>query len=145
MNRPSAIAAAALLLAATLRAGDAGAAAEGEIALSEVAPPPPSSGVDQATLKTAAEGEIKRIDTARASRWKGRRVLVSVALVKADDAPVSVTVNATLREAKTGTMIAIVEGRARAEGSAPSSELKKQVANAAVRSAVRQIPEALAK
>jgi hypothetical protein len=133
----------ALLVAATLRAGDAGAAAEGDIAISEVAPPPPSSGVDQATLKTAAEGEIKRIDGARAPRWKGRRVLVSVALVKADDAPVSVTINATLREAKSGTMIAIVEGRARAEGSG-SRELKKQVANAAVRSAVRQIPGALA-
>lgn len=145
MTRPFAIAAAAALaLAATLRASDAGAAADGDIALSEVAPPPPSSGVDQATLKTAAEGEIKRIDPARAPRWKGRRVLVSVALIKADDAPVAVTVNATLREAKTGTMIAIVEGRARAEGSG-SSDLKKQVAHAAVRSAVRQIPDALAK
>ena len=122
-------------------ASDARAATDSEIALSEVAPPPPSAGVDQATLKTAAEGEIKRID---GSKTKGRRVLVSVALLSRDDAPVSFTVNATLRDAKSGAMIAITEGRARAEGSA-TSDLKREVARAALRSAVRQIPDALSK
>jgi len=130
----------ALLLALGSVTGESSAATETEIALSEVAPPPPSSGIDHATLKTAAEGEIKRIDGSKA---KGRRVLVSVALVKSDDAPVSATVNATLREARSGTIFAIVEGRARAEGSAATTDLKKQVAHAAVRSAVRQIPQAL--
>ena len=122
-------------------ASDARAATDSEIALSEVAPPPPSAGVDQATLKTAAEGEIKQID---GSRTKGRRVLVSVALLSRDDAPVSFTVNATLRDAKSGAMIAITEGRARAEGSA-TNDLKREVARAALRSAVRQIPDALGK
>jgi hypothetical protein len=41
-------------------------------------------------------------------------------------------------------MIAIIEGRARAEGSV-TVDMKKQVAHAALRSAVRQIPDALAK
>ena len=122
-------------------ASDARAASESEIAVSEVAVPPASAGVDQATLKTAAEGEIKQID---GSRTKGRRVLVSVALLSRDDAPVSFSVNATLRDAKSGSMIAIVEGRARAEGSATSA-LKREVARAALRSAVRQIADALAK
>lgn len=122
-------------------ASDAHAANESEIALSEVAPPPQSSGVDQTSLENAAKGEIKRIDGSRA---KGRRVLVSVALISRDDAPVSFSVNATLRDAKSGAMIAITEGRARAEGSA-TSDLKREVAHAALRSAVRQIPDALAK
>lgn len=117
------------------------AATDSEISISEVTPPPPSSGVDQASLKSAAEGEVKRIDGSRA---KGRRVLVSVALLPRDDAPVSFSVNATLRDAKSGSMIAIVEGRARAEGSA-TWDLKREVAHAALRSAVRQIPDALGK
>lgn len=140
MARPFAFAS-AVLLALAIGTADvaANAAAESEIALSEVTPPPPSSGMDHATLKSAAEGEIKRIDGSRA---KGRKVLVSVALLPRDDAPVSFSVNAMLRDAKSGSMIAIVEGRARAEGSV-TTDLKKQVAHAAVRSAVRQIPDAL--
>jgi len=130
-----------MFVALAIGAGGARAASDSEIALSEVAPPPPSSGVDQAQLKTAAEGELKRIDGSRA---KGRKVLVSVALLPRDDAPVSYTCNATLRDAKSGAMIAIIEGRARAEGSA-TADLKKQVVHAALRSAVRQIPDALAK
>ena len=129
------------LVLATGSASDASAANESEIAVSEVETPPASAGVDRAQLKSAAEGEIKQIDGSRA---KGRRVLVSVALLSRDDAPVSFSVNATLRDAKSGSMIAIVEGRARAEGSA-TSDLKREVARAALRSAVRQIPDALAK
>lgn len=140
MARPF-IFASALLLALTVGTAGASAATDSEISLSEVAPPPPSSGVDQATLESAAKGEIRRIDGSKA---KGRRVLVSVALLPHDDAPVSFSVNATLRDAKSGSMIAIVEGRARAEGSA-TTDLKREVAHAALRSAVRQIPDALGK
>src|SRR5205085_7383708 len=123
MARPSALAL-ALLGALAIGASDARAAPDSEIALSEVAPPPPSSGVDQASLESAAKGELRRIDGSRA---KGKKVLVSVALLARDDAPVAFTVNATLRDAKSGSMIAIVEGRARAEGSV-TADLKKQVA-----------------
>jgi hypothetical protein len=138
MTRPLALLP-AVLLALGLGTGDASAAAESEIAVAEVATPPASSGVDRATLKSAAEGEIRRLDGSRA---RGRRVLVSVALVQGSDAPVAFTVNATLREARTGNIFAVVEGRARGEGAA-SRDLNKQVAHAAVRSAVRQIPAAL--
>ena len=125
------------LAAAPLVAAPAEAADE-KIALGEIASPPPSSGVDRATLEEAARGELGRIDASRV----GRRVVVSMALVRASDQPIACTVNATLRDARTGTMIAIVEGRARASGSG-SVDLKKQVVYSAVRSAVRQIPEAL--
>ena len=130
-----------MFLAVAIGAEGARAASDSEIALSEVAPPPPNSGVDQAALKTAAEGEIKKID---GSRTRGRKVLVSVALVPRDDAPVSFTCNATLRDAKSGAMIAIIEGRARAEGNA-TADLKNQVVRAALHSAVRRIPDALGK
>jgi hypothetical protein len=40
-------------------------------------------------------------------------------------------------------MVAIVQGNARTEGSA-SDAMKRQIVRAAVRSAVRQIPDALA-
>jgi len=140
MTRPFALATVTLLALAvgTGKASVASAAADNGIALSEVTPPPPSSGVDQATLKRAAEGEIRQLDGSRVKR----RVLVSVALVRADDKPVSFIVNATLREERTGNVFAIVEGRARAEGAA-SNDLMREVAHAAVRSAVRQIPGAL--
>jgi hypothetical protein len=147
MTRPFAsftFAIAALALASGIGGASAAhAATDSEISVSEVAPPPQGAGVDQAGLKTAAEGEIKRIDGSKA---KGRRVLVSVALLSRDDAPVSFSVNATLRDAKSGAMIAIVEGRARSEGNANATwALKREVAHAALRSAVRQIPDALGK
>src|SRR5690349_19795261 len=126
----------AMIVAFAISVADARAASDSEIALSEVAPPPPSSGVDQAALEIAAKGGLKRIDGSKA---KGHKVLVSVALVPRDDTPLSFICNATLRDAKSGAIIAIVEGRARAEGSV-TNELRKQVVHAALRSAVRQIP-----
>jgi len=129
-----------LLFATALSAGDA-SASDTSIALGEVAVPPVSSGVDRATLKRAAEGELRGVDTSHLR--KRRDVVVSVAIVGSAQSPFACTVNALLRDAKTGTMLAIIEGRARAEGDA-SSELRNLVLRAALRSAVRQIPEALA-
>lgn len=129
-----------LLLAAALSSGDANAS-DTSIALGEVAVPPASSGVDRATLRTAAEGELRSVDTSKLR--KRRNVVVSVAVIGSAPSPFACTVNALLRDAETGTMLAIVEGRARAEGAA-NPELRKRVLRAAVRSAVRQIPEALA-
>lgn len=128
------------LLAAAISAGDANAA-ETSIALDEVAVPPVSSGVDRATLKTAAEGELRGVDASRLR--KRRTVLVSVAVIGSSQSPFGCTVNALLRDAKTGTMLAIIEGRAHAEGDA-NAALRNQVLRAAVRSAVSQIPAALA-
>jgi hypothetical protein len=129
-----------MLFAAAVSAGDA-SAADTSIALGEVAVPPLSSGVDRAALKSAAEGELLVVDASRLR--KKRTVVVSVAVIGASHSPFACTVNALLRDAKTGNMLAIIEGRAKAEGDA-NPELRKQVLRAAVRSAVSQIPAALA-
>jgi hypothetical protein len=127
------------VLGAALALGSVADAAEGSIAVGEVVAPP--STIDPASLRDTAEGEIRQIDPAALPR---RRYVVSLALVSAaTEGPAACKVNATLRDAKTGNMIAIIEGGARAEGPA-SAELRRQVAHAAVRSAVRRIPRALA-
>jgi hypothetical protein len=140
MSKPWALLAPLLLLTVISSGGEA-SASDTSIALGEVAVPPSSSGVDRAMLKTAAEGELSVVDTSRLR--KRRNVVVSMAIIGSEKSPFACTVNALLRDAKTGTMLAIIEGRARAEGDA-NTELRKQVLRAAVRSAVRQIPEALA-
>jgi hypothetical protein len=102
---------------------------------------PEASGVDAAALRDTAEGEIRQIDVA--SLRAQRHVVVSFALTRAAaDGPVVCTVNAMLRDARTGVMIAIIEAGATAEGPG-SPELRKRLAHAAVRSAVRRIPSAL--
>ena len=129
-----------LVLAAAICAGDV-CAAETSLALGEVAVPPPSSGVEQSTLRIAAAGELRGVDASRLR--KRRTVVVSMAVIGSSQSPFGCTVNAMLRDAKTGTMLAIIEGRAHAEGEA-NAETRNQVLRAAVRIAVRQIPEALA-
>lgn len=116
-------------------------AAELSIAVGEVSAPPPSAGLDAAGLRDAAEGEIRQIDAATIPQR--RRIIVSLALTRAAvEGPVTCTISAMIRDAKTGAMIAIIEAGARADGPA-SSALRKQVAHAAVRSAVQKIPRAL--
>lgn len=131
-----------LLAAAALAAAGADAGArEAPIAVGEVSPPPPGSGIDVAGLRAAATAEIARLDASRLPAR--RRVVVSLALTRAVvDGPVVCTVNAMLRDARTGAMIAVIEAGAEAAGPA-SIELRKQVARAAVQSAVRRIPRAL--
>jgi hypothetical protein len=139
MQRPWSLLA-PLLLAAALSGGDA-RAADTTLALGDVGVPPESSGVDRATLKTTAEGELRGVDASRLR--KRRRVVVSVAVIGASHEPFACTINAVLHDGKTGAMIAIIEGRARAEGDA-TPELRTRVLRAALRSAVSQIPTALA-
>jgi hypothetical protein len=66
-----------------------------------------------------------------------------VAITNSVQAPFACTVNALLRDAKTGTMLAVLEGRAASEGTS-NAETRTRVLRAAMRSAVRQIPNALA-
>lgn len=132
-----------LVLAGAFAASDA-SSAQDDISLGEVSVPETGAapGVDRATLKTAAEGEIRSIDT-KTLRGK-KRVVVSLAVSQTADRPaVAVSVNAMLREKRSGNMLAIIQGRARAEGGA-NAELRKAVLRAAVKSAVSQIPQALA-
>jgi hypothetical protein len=131
-----------LLLATALCAGDA-SAADTSIALGEVAVPPVSSGVDRGALKSAAEGELRGVDASKLRPHKKRSVVVSMAITDSTQSPFGCTVNALLRDAKTGNMLAIIEGRARSEGVA-NAEVRTRVLRAAVHSAVSQIPDALA-
>jgi len=131
-----------LALAMTLTTSIDAAAAESPIAVGEVAPPPAGSGIDAAVLREAAKAELQQIDVSRLALR--RKVVVSLALTRAVvEGTIACTVNAMLRDARTGSMIAIIEGGAEAAGPA-SIELRKRVADAAVRSAVRRIPGVLA-
>lgn len=131
----------AVLVAAMVIAVSAHAA-ELSFALGEVAAPPETSGIDRATLKSTAERELETVDTSRVKAKKRRPVVVSVAITSAADASKTCTVNAMLRDAKSGTMIAILQGRASSEGQG-SPDLRRAVLRAAMRSAVTQIPDAL--
>lgn len=130
------------LFTLALSAGDA-SAADMSIALGEVAVPPASSGVDRAALKTAAEGELRGVDASKLRPRKKRDVVVSVAVVGSTPSPYACTINALLYDAKTGTMLAIIQGQAHSEGAA-NDEVRTRVLRAAMRNAVSQIPAALA-
>ncbi len=130
-----------VLLAVALCAGDA-SAGETSLALGDVAVPPESSGVDRAALRNAAEGELLGVDASKLRKRRARDVVVSVAVVGSTPSPFACTINALLYDAKTGTMLAIIQGHAHAEG-APNDDVRKRVLRAAMRSAVSQIPAAL--
>jgi hypothetical protein len=125
---------------ALLGGSEASGAADGPIAVGEISQPPSSFGIDAAGLRNAAEVEIRQMD---ASLLRNRRrVVVSIALTKSAVDPIVCTVNAAVRDARTGAMLVIIEADARYEGPV-STEMRKQVANAAVRRAVRRIPPML--
>jgi hypothetical protein len=127
------------LSCAALLVGHEASGSEASIAVGEVSTPPPASGTDAAALRAAAEGEIRQMDP---TLPRARRVVVSLALTRAEVNPVACTINATIRDARSGSMIAIIEAGAEAQGPV-STELRQQVASAAVRRAVRRIPHAL--
>lgn len=131
-----------IVVAATILAASADVhATEVPIAVGEVSLPAAGSGIDPASLRAVAAAEIDGLDASRIP--DRRRVVVSLALTGAQaQGPVACTINAMLRDARTGTMIAIIEAGAKAEGPT-SAELRTRVAHAAVRSAIRRIPTAL--
>jgi len=125
-----------LACAALLAASDAGAADAPCVV--EITPPPPSLGADAPGLKREAEAEVRQ----QAALLHGRRkVVISVAVLRRE-APLFCSVNATVRDARTGAMLAVIATDARAVGTV-SAEQKKELAYAAVRSAVRSVPKAL--
>jgi hypothetical protein len=130
-----------LIAAATIATSDAATAGEAEqIAVGDVVVPTPAPGLDPQTLKSAAASEIEQIDPKLLHSKK--RYVVSLTVIRASDGPVSCEVTAILAEKKSGSMLAILQGRARAEGGG-NPELRRAVLRAAVRTAVRQIPEAI--
>lgn len=124
-------------------ASAAGAAGGEAIALGEIATPPETAGIDRDGLALAAAGELSAVEVSRAFIKKKRRFVVSLAMTEASASPPSCTIQAMLRDAKTGTMIAVLAGRARTDAAATAA-VRLQVARAAVRSALVQIPAALA-
>jgi len=127
-----------LLLAGSVCARDAGAG-DGAIAVGEIASPPIGAGIDSAALRASAEEAIHHIDV---SKLPAKRFVVSLAVTHVTDEPIGCTVSATLRDGKSGTLTAIMEGRAAVDGRG-NADLKERVAHAAVASAMRQIPTAL--
>lgn len=119
--------------------GHAEAKQESSSAIVEMASPPPDFNTSAVALRTAAESELRKEGSLLRSR---RSVVISVALTQTGAAPVSCSVNATVRDAKTGAMIAIVETAARATGPL-SPQLRKELADSAVRRAVRRVPSAI--
>ncbi len=113
-------------------------AADAAIALGELSVTSPTPGVDTVTLKDAAELELKNLTTLRTKKT----YVVSFSVIRTTDSPVACQVNAMLRERRTGSMFAIIQGNARAEGNV-SAALRTAVLRAAVRTAVSQIPEAV--
>jgi len=102
-------------------------------------------------LRSDVESEIAAIDWDKTGlRNKTKKYTVSAAVVRldskreADGLKATCTVSATLREAKTGTLLAIVEGRAQAE-EAPSAGARAQrgALAGAARGAVTALPEAI--
>lgn len=129
-----------LLAAAAMLSGADANASACSLSLGEVTAPPAAMGVDLPAFKSAAEGELRIVDVSKLH--KTRHVLVSLAVIGAEQAPVGCTVNALLRDAKTGNMLAVIEGKAKAEGSG-SESLRREVLRAALHNAVARIPEAL--
>lgn len=108
------------------------------IAVGEIAE---NAGIDSAAVRNTAESEIAEIDVSKLPAK--RRVIVSLSVARsAVGDGVACHVNAMLRDAKSGAMIAIIEAGAQAQGTS-SDEVVKRVAHAAVRSAMRRIPNAL--
>lgn len=129
------IAAVALLIAPAASAGESAP----PIAVGEVAE---TTGVDATQIRETAEGEIRDLDTSKLPAKHHYVVSLSVARSAIGDA-IACKVNAMLRDANTGNMIAIIEAGAQASGSI-SEDAVRRVASAAVRTAMRRIPTALA-
>jgi hypothetical protein len=110
-------------------------------AVVEIAPPPAVLGTNAAALRSAADAEIRRLD---ATLQRDRRhVVISLSLTRDEGGVLpNVGVNATVRDARTGAMLAVIETNAQAAGPV-SSELQRQLAVSAIRNAVRRVPGAL--
>ena len=133
--------AALFALASALVGAREASASEAPIAIGEVSTPTVTTDVDVASIRDAAAAEVGLLDMARLPAR--RRVVVSFALrPTATDRVVACSVSATVRDARTGVMIAIIESGAHAEGPL-STELQREVTHAAVRRAVRRVPRAL--
>ncbi len=159
-RRGVALALAIAALAVTAQAG------EKRVTIGEVSSKVVGTGVNyEALLRAASEDEVQALDLSQVPR--GKRVIVSVSLVRLDTRALdtSCEVSAAVRDAKGGTMIAILSGRAhgssgRASAAATSSgatgiasgngegaprSLENALVHGAIHGALAHIPEVLAR
>lgn len=103
------------------------------------------AGVETSALKESAEDEIQKLDASKLPAKQRYVISVNVAHSighSAGDDLVLVTAHATLRDAKKGTMVAIIEAGAQAAGTA-SAATQREITHLAVRNAMRRIPSVL--
>ena len=80
---------------------------------------------------------------------RAKRVIVSVALVRLDTlaepraTDATCVVSATLRDARGGTVFAILEGKARAKSGEAQSSVERSALQGALHGALARIPEVL--
>ncbi|MCA9586849.1 MAG: hypothetical protein KC657_15950 [Myxococcales bacterium] len=98
-----------------------------------------AAGVRGDTVRDYVQYELGLLD-AGALRGAKRPLVLSVA-VRLDGA--TCNVNATLRDARRGTMLAILQGSASSPAAARTPSVRDAIVRVAVRGAVRQIPDAI--
>jgi hypothetical protein len=115
------------------------------VALGEVSTRVVRSDLDLGeALRVAVEGELGSLQSAHAGK-RGPVVLsASLVRVDAEGGRVTCVVSATIRTARGGDMIAIVEGRAGVETDAPvTAAVVRSAVSAAARAAIVRVPDAL--
>lgn len=116
--------------AAMTFATDSAAATASKI---EVAPPPDVYATDVNALRAVAAAELRTTDGST------RKVIVSLAVATpATTEPVDCEVDATLRDERTGAVLAVIAATAHATGPLSRDE-RRALAHAAVRSTARRI------
>jgi len=151
MRRTSWLVVASILFACTAGAAPTVAASpSAPIAIGEVTSEVTREGVDVALeLRAVVEQELPAVDMA--GRPKPRPAILSVALLRMERASsadkktsVACVVTATVRDKRKGAIVAVLEGRARAENEDRFALLLEHaVMKSAVRGALARLPEAL--
>lgn len=102
----------------------------------EIAPPPAAYATDANALRAIAAAELGAVQSATNGK---RAVIVSLAVAKpATDEPTECAVDATLRDARTGAVIAVIDATTRMTGPLSRDE-RRALAHTAVRNAARRV------
>jgi hypothetical protein len=102
----------------------------------EIAPPPPDGPADAEGLRSVAEAEVASFGAVR------RAVVINVALSQTMGETTVSSASASVRDARTGAILAVVEAESRSPATA-SPEQQRSIAYAVVGRAVRGVPSAL--
>jgi hypothetical protein len=139
------------LLAIALLVAPASAAAPAPVSIGEVTSEVVREDVDMSlVVRGVLEQELPGVDMGKPG--KPRPTVLSLSLVRMDreavpnnKAQVTCVVSATLRDQKKGALLAVLEGRARAENEESLVVLLEHATlKSAVRGALARLPEALA-